>query len=256
MSRGSRCRAAPPAPTGPQPIDFRAALAGATLAGTGAPSSPAPLMGGNTFDAVLPIGNYGTGPLTLTAVTGGPGHLTARLAATSLVIPPGRVQQAAVQVAYAAPDAGEDADPRHPTVFALASDDPLAAANGPTAHFSTISLFAGCVPAGTVEVPSAIGFFVPRPKTQFMKPALPAGCLAKPMPTAAANVSRSGLPPVHSSRPGRASEYGRPPRWYRMARCSAMTSWEPALPCPATNRNGAPVIGTGIPTPPRNTVRW
>jgi hypothetical protein len=131
-------------PTGPKPIDFAAALAGVTLAGPVIPPTGAPLMGGTTFRALLPIGNYGTGPLTLTAVTlaGAPGHLSARLTATPLAIPPGSINAEAVEVSYAAPAAGESREPSAAAIFALASDDPLAAKGGATAHFNTLSLFA------------------------------------------------------------------------------------------------------------------
>jgi hypothetical protein len=140
-------------PTGPQPIDFAAALAGVTLAGPVTPPTGAPLMGGTTFRARLPIGNYGTGPLTLTAVTltGAPGHFSARLTATPLAIPPGSVNAETVEVSYAAPAAGETREPSAAAIFALASNDPLAAQGGATAHFNTLSLFAEITMSGVVN---------------------------------------------------------------------------------------------------------
>jgi len=128
--------------TGPTPIDFAAALKSITLAGQAAPGSFDQLEGNQTYTVLLPVGNYGTGPLTIGGVTAPvtTNGFSIRLLAP-LTIAPGGVDQVTLQATFQAPPAEQSGGAATPTAFTLTCNDPLAAGGGKTAHFDTVSLF-------------------------------------------------------------------------------------------------------------------
>ncbi|HTO60379.1 MAG TPA: kelch repeat-containing protein [Bradyrhizobium sp.] len=130
-------------PTGPMPIDFAAALKSITLAGPAPPGSFGQLEGNQTYTVLLPVGNYGTGPLTISGVTAPAttNGFSIRLLTAPLTVAPGSVDQATLQATFQAPSAEQSAGAATPTAFTLACNDPLAVGGGKTAHFNFVSLF-------------------------------------------------------------------------------------------------------------------
>jgi hypothetical protein len=137
-------------PSGPPAIDFGTALQSITLSGPGAPGSARQVIAGKTYSLLVPVGNYGTGPLTVSGVNPAAqtNNFTMRLL-NPLTVPPGSTDNANLQVSFAAPAAGQTGSAAQATTFALTCNDPLAAPSGATAHFNTVSLYAT---AGNFEV--------------------------------------------------------------------------------------------------------
>lgn len=146
----------------PGPIVFEDAVAGLTLAHTTSPTARPPLMGGKVYQARLPVGNYGTGPLKLTSIDplvpfiGVPAGLADPLP----VIAPGSTQRGAVETSFSAPPGtggtGEFLG-LSSAWFTIASNDPLAAREGTTAHINSLNLNTSCVPADWLAVPNLLG---------------------------------------------------------------------------------------------------
>jgi N-acetylneuraminic acid mutarotase len=136
-------------PTGPSPIDFAAALTNITLAGTAGSGGSDQLEAGRTYTVLLPVGNYGAGPLTISGVipTDMTNGFSIRLLTAPLKIAPGGVDKVTLQASFQAPPAGQNGGAATPTAFTLACNDPLAAISGATAHFNIVSLFARVLPA-------------------------------------------------------------------------------------------------------------
>jgi N-acetylneuraminic acid mutarotase len=131
-------------PAGPSPIDFAAALTAISLTGSAASGSSGPLAAGQTYVVLLPVGNYGTGPLTIsdvspTSITNG---FSVQLLRTPLTIAPGSVDNVTLKTSFQAPLGGQSGSAATATAFTLACSDPLAASSGMMAHFNVISLYA------------------------------------------------------------------------------------------------------------------
>jgi hypothetical protein len=134
---------------GPPTLDFGLALSNLTLAGTGL-STAKQLVGGKSFTLTVPIGNYGPGPLVVTA-PGGAVQGFSLAPTTALTIAPGDVQT--LTASFAAPADGQTATAATAAAFTLASNDPRGAAAGADAHFSTLTLNAS---AGNFEIVLAL----------------------------------------------------------------------------------------------------
>lgn len=135
-------------PSGPVPLEFGTALKVLTLSGPGVGSAKQ-LIAGKTYTLDIPIGNYGTAPLTVTGVT--PAAVTNGFSLqlpAPLTIPPGSTNAVTLQASFAAPAAGQTGVAAQATPFALASNDVLASGAAPT-HFNSVSLYAS---AGNLEI--------------------------------------------------------------------------------------------------------
>jgi len=137
-------------PGGPLPIDIGTALSGVTLSGATGPAKA--IMPGHAYSAAMPLGNYGTAPLVISGVaaTGATNGFSLQLTRAPVSIAPGSVNTTSLQASFTAPAGSRLAA----AVFSIASNDPLTAGNGPTAHFNTIALAA--------RVSQAIGPVTPK----------------------------------------------------------------------------------------------
>jgi hypothetical protein len=115
-------------------IDFGAALSALTLAGAG---SPRPLSPGRTYAVQAPVGNYGPGPLTISAIAPGASGNYTLAAPVPVTIAPGCA--AHFPATFSPPPEGQTAAEANRATFTLACNDPQAASAGPNAHVNTIA---------------------------------------------------------------------------------------------------------------------
>jgi len=129
--------------TGAPAIDFATALQTITLSGPGVPGSGKQLIAGKSVNLLLPVGNYGTAPLHVTAFV--PASITNQFSLQllgTLTVPPGSTDTTTLQATFAAPAAGQTGNASQATSFSLTCDDALAAPSGATAHINAIPLYA------------------------------------------------------------------------------------------------------------------
>jgi len=129
----------------PAPLDMAAALSGLTLAGQTPAVAPQHLIAARGYTLNVPIGNYGSGPLRISAITAPASPNGFTMSGTPLVIPPG--SQAVLTAGFTSAVAGQTGSPATAAAFTLTCDDTQAAAAGP--HYSNVSLFAT---AGNIEI--------------------------------------------------------------------------------------------------------
>jgi hypothetical protein len=142
-------------PAGAPAFDYGAALQALTLSGPGMPGSARQIIAGRNLSLQIPIGNYGPGSLSVTAVNPAAqtNLFTAALAATPLTVAPGSSDKLTLSIAFAAPPAGQTGSAAQATAFTLGCNDPEAAPSGATAHPNTVSVFAT---AGNFEIVFAL----------------------------------------------------------------------------------------------------
>jgi len=117
--------------SGPATIDFNAALDGVKLAGAGEQMHKQ-FVFGKSYSTSIAIGNYGPGPLVVSAVASADPSTLTLSGPMPLTVAPGCSRS------LTATFKADRAVTR--TVFSLACNDPIAAATGANAHFNTIPL--------------------------------------------------------------------------------------------------------------------